>query len=277
LPIVSAAAAASADANYTVPGILRDEKGRIDVTSAAAVLHNRSYVPPLGVVGGSQVRSAADYPWMGGWLENGQQYCGSALISSQWALTAAHCYFRAVPSTSLGSLRYTAASGAEIIAGQRIYRHPSYNPSSFDYDAAVIQLAASVRTSNTIRPIKMASPSDGDFAGEMSTVTGWGTTSSGGSASSTLREVTYPVISNSYCSSMYSGITSRMLCSYQEGGGRDACQGDSGGPLAVEKNGEWFHVGIVSWGQGCAGNRAPGVYARTSALYSWICSTCNCC
>ena len=71
----------------------------------------------------------------------------------QWALSAAHCYFRNVPQTSLGSLRTTAASGAEIIDGQRIFRHPSYNPSSLDYDAAVIQLAASVSTSNSIKPV----------------------------------------------------------------------------------------------------------------------------
>jgi len=241
------------------------------------VLTNRSYVPPLGVVGGTAVKSAADYPWMGGWLEGGRQVCGSALITEEWVLSAAHCFFSSTPQTSLGSLRTTAAGGAEIVAGSRIFRHPSYNPSSLDYDAAVIQLAAKVSVANNIKPVRIAKPSDGDFAGEMSTVTGWGTTGSGGSSSSVLREVTYPVITNSYCSTMYSGISSRMLCSYQEGGGRDACQGDSGGPLVVEKNGEWIHVGIVSWGQGCAGNRSPGVYARTSELYSWICSTCNCC
>jgi len=261
----------------TVPGVTRDPAGRVELSSIAALARNRSYIPPLGVVGGTAVRSPADYPWSTGWLENGQQVCGGALIHPEWVLTAAHCYYNSVPSSSMGSLKYTTAGGAEVVNGLEYFRHPSYNPSSLDYDAGLVRLAAAVSSSANVRPIRIATPSDGSFDTDAATVTGWGSTRSGGSGSSVLREVTYPVISNKRCSELYSGITDRMLCAYNEGGGRDACQGDSGGPLAVERNGEWIHVGIVSWGQGCAGDRSPGVYGRTSDFHSWICETCKCC
>lgn len=52
------------------------------------------------------------------------------------------------------------------------------------------------------------------------------------------------------------------------GGGKDSCQGDSGGPLLQRQtiNGKRVdvHVGITSFGIGCAFEGLPGVYSRTS-------------
>ena len=39
-------------------------------------------------------------------------------------------------------------------------------------------------------------------------------------------------------------------------GGKDSCQGDSGGPMTYMGT----HVGIVSWGYGCARPAYPGMY-----------------
>lgn len=47
-------------------------------------------------------------------------------------------------------------------------------------------------------------------------------------------------------------------------------QGDSGGPLVCKKNGAWTLVGIVSWGSSTCSTSTPAVYARVTALISWV-------
>ena len=43
-------------------------------------------------------------------------------------------------------------------------------------------------------------------------------------------------------------------------------QGDSGGPMTWND----VHVGIVSWGRGCALKGYPGVYSQTDAFLEFI-------
>ena len=59
-------------------------------------------------------------------------------------------------------------------------------------------------------------------------------------------------------------ITNNMMCAAEPG--KDTCQGDSGGPLYDSDNN--VLVGVVSWGEGCADEEYPGVYARVSAQVS---------
>ena len=52
--------------------------------------------------------------------------------------------------------------------------------------------------------------------------------------------------------------------------GVDSCFGDSGGPLLGIYRGRYYHIGVVSWGYGCASPVTPGVYAEVAKVRSWI-------
>ena len=78
----------------------------------------------------------------------------------------------------------------------------SYNAETWDYDFAMIQLVTATDWTKhaNIRPVCLPTTGfSGDYAGVTATVTGWGTTSSGGSQSITLKEVDVGVISNQQC------------------------------------------------------------------------------
>ena len=49
--------------------------------------------------------------------------------------------------------------------------------------------------------------------------------------------------------------------------------GDSGGPLIFTTNNQDYHIGTVSWGEGCGSRNKPGVYSRTSTRADWIKAT----
>ena len=114
-------------------------------------------------------------------------------------------------------------------------------------------------------------PTGGDFANVDAIVSGWGTTSSGGSQATVLREVTVQTMTNDQCRRAYgSTINSSMLCAGVDAGGKDSCQGDSGGPLVTDVSGRYTLIGVVSWGAGCGDVGYPGVYARVTEVTSWI-------
>jgi len=212
---------------------------------------------------------------MAAYLQGARQFCGGQIIGNKWVLTAAHCVSSTNPTNefvSVGSVRSDNGLRVRVV---RTLRHPNYNPSTIDWDAALLELESELTFSPSVGPVKLANGPD-DFTGDDSVITGWGSTTEGGPTTPTLREVTVPVISNTQCSNYYDGITARMLCAYVDGGGKDSCQGDSGGPAVVDNGGPLL-VGIVSWGIGCARPNYPGVYTRVSSVYSWICANSGVC
>ena len=136
-------------------------------------------------------------------------WCGGSLISDQHVLTAAHC----TEGGSTSSIRVllgehdTTDSVADIRTISAITDHPSYTGSnSLDYDFSILTLSDPVTFSKQIALVCLPSSTSSLYTGEVATVTGWGTTSSGGSLSPRLLEVDVTVTSNAQCSNSYSGI-----------------------------------------------------------------------
>ncbi|GAD57496.1 trypsin precursor [Limimaricola cinnabarinus LL-001] len=150
-----------------------------------------------------------------------------------------------------------------------IHVHPDWNPTTFDNDAALIQLASDATMGE---PVEMQTTDEQLPVGPRVRVTGWGATSMGGPGSDDLLFAEVPVITNEVCNepASYDGaILPSMFCAGERDGGVDACQGDSGGPVDGIIGSEDRVVGIVSWGQGCALRLKYGVYTRVSEISDW--------
>lgn len=229
----------------------------------------------LKIVGGVQTEEN-EYPWQVGLISSSgsrRPFCGGTLISSKEVLTAAHCTASGGANYVLvGEHNLNANDGEKAVRVCSVLQHSSYNSGTVDYDFAVLRLCEDVTFQTDILPACLPSSSSTSYENQDAVVSGWGTTSSGGSTSSILREVTVRTMSNSQCTrntAYGSGdITSRMLCASNPG--KDSCQGDSGGPLVTETGSFYTLIGVVSWGQGCAQSNAPGVYARVTSQLSWV-------
>jgi len=242
------------------------------------------------IVGGQEAE-INEYPWQAGLVTkfHSRPWCGGSLVNSKWVLTAAHCTQGESKDTIqilLGDHKITINSQPDLTQLRfdvdRIRKHQSYDKYTTDYDFSLIKLTTAVdfAAHPDIRPVCLPPDTTNDYSGVTATVTGWGTTSSGGSRPDYLMEVDVGVISNEQCGNDYGygpdWITDTMLCAAVPGGGKDSCQGDSGGPLVytsgdgVTAGQNYDLIGVVSWGIGCADADHPGVYARVTNQLSWI-------
>ncbi len=243
---------------------------------AALTTSTASLALTTRIVGGVETRPGT-YPWMTSLhAKGGAQFCGASLIDKNWLLTAAHC----VEQESAARIEAVIGNydlnrpdpGEQTIAIKRILVHPRRSQGE-DYDIALLELEQPA-SGAVIRPVTPAL-SESLPPGTLLTVLGWGNLSaSGASFPERLHQVQVPLMDQQACKQAYpSDITDNMLCAGLPEGGKDSCQGDSGGPLVHQKNSQWFQVGIVSWGDGCAQPGAPGVYARVAAFSDWISQT----
>ncbi|XP_036790880.1 transmembrane protease serine 7 [Oncorhynchus mykiss] len=233
----------------------------------------------LRVVGGINALEG-EWPWQVSLHFSGYLYCGASVLSSDWLISAAHCFSRdrlSDPrqwSAHLGMLyQGSARHVAEI---QRIVVHEYYNRLTFDYDIALLQLRSPWPPSLSflIQPVCLPATSQTLTHAHRCWVTGWGYRSEEDKTLPTvLQKAEVSVLDQSECKRRYGPVSPRMLCAGVPSGQRDACRGDSGGPLscwAPGSEGRWFLTGIVSWGAGCGRPNLPGVYTRVNKFTTWI-------
>jgi len=213
----------------------------------------------------------------------GPVFCGAAIISENYVLTAAHCFDDTSRLISniyalVGDHDYKSATDTPyptIYQVQQIIKHESYNINNNDEninDIALVKTVDAIKWKLTIGPACLpfvySGAANSYFDGYPLVVLGWGATVDSGPTSSILKKTSLPVISNSVCSQYYTDITAKKICTYAQG--TDACQRDSGGSLYWNGvAGRKYPIGIVSYGTNCAGSY-PGVNTRVTAYLSWI-------
>ncbi|CAG0907275.1 unnamed protein product [Cyprideis torosa] len=242
--------------------------------AVAAVAYGRS--TPLQrefihrIVGGRPA-DIEDYPFAVTLQRSGSQYCAGAILNEEWVVTAAHCT-DAVPSgfqVVSGVTNKYDSSATKTSA--TVVQHPDYDGFTLENDISLLRLATPLTLGATQDAISTATQPQ--FAYGDLTVVGWGSTREGGSTVDELLQVTVPFVDDEACNDYYSSsgydIADSMICAGEAG--KDSCQGDSGGPIVNDiGGGAYEHVGIVSWGIGCAREGYPGVYSETAHFNDWI-------
>lgn len=265
------------------------------LTPALAALALAAFATPASAIVGGQDASEGQFPAVANIsidLIAAGFGCTGTLIAPQWVLTAGHC--GSVTGEVTGSplawpaplydvqLGTVQADGPAQFHHQvdRVVIEPDYLLTN-GYDVTLLHLA----DTPAIAPTKVAGAGERDLwdVGDLETIAGFGTTSSGGDAPDTMQWAQVPIVSDADCAKAY-GESNRldgfdpatMVCAgYLDKGGVDTCQGDSGGPLYGHTTvGDLRVVGATSWGSGCADPGFPGVYARVAddAIRNWIAS-----
>lgn len=197
--------------------------------------------------------------------KSGQNFCGAALIASQFVLTAAHC-------VTDGLVQWVAIrsveSGNEVevikVETDRIHIHPSFgSPNAYSFDAAILELKTpSIQIPSTLGGVA-------DFADKIQAgVVTSGVTKSSDKESSYVTLV-LPLWSQTSCEATIPDVDYSVVCAGGDAQS-DACVGDSGSPLIDPESSRV--IGLVSSGYGCGRVGVPGLYTRVAAIRDFIAS-----
>ena len=252
--------------NDNIDGVnLSDTNSYIKHTSFRTI---RDFKKQARIIGGKTTQRNR-YLYQVSLINEEIHFCAGTLISTEWVLTAAHCYGYA---THVHIGRYNIHDDYETFENIEVdyeIPHPFFDYLTFDYDFMLLKL----KEPSSYPSVTLDDGSTTFSKGDDLTVMGWGATSSE-LLSDELMEVEVEYFPTRKCQRRFENhgaeVTDRMICAHRDG--RDACQGDSGGPL-IQKgaNGsEDIQVGIVSWGIGCASKRLPGVYSLVSEALDFI-------
>ncbi|XP_037080009.1 CUB and peptidase domain-containing protein 2-like isoform X1 [Pollicipes pollicipes] len=226
------------------------------------------------VVGGVETE-VNEYPWQAGLVSPGgtRTWCGGSLINDRYVVTAAHCTSGSTASqiqVLLGDHRISVVDGESRHTVSQIIDHPSYVTHSQGYDISLLKLSSPVAFNS--RRATVCLPTAGQtYAGATAIATGFGRLGASQPQATELQEVELPVRSEAECRTSWSFVTGTMICAGGlPAGGKSVCMGDSGGPLVTLENNKYALIGVVSFGRPCAVANTPDVFARVTAVLSWI-------
>jgi len=236
---------------------------------ASPILGGR--MPSYKIIGGDDVSDISEFPFQGSLRYFGTHSCGCALISSTWAVTAAHCVGGPNSFYEVAFGSRNRFDDVQTRTPAQIISHHSWEIGSgaFPNDIALIRFNAVNLVSGQVEAIGLGSSSN-NFEGQNGWISGWGRTQTGGVGGlpTILQKAQIEIYTRSYCEGQWgSNINDGHICI----GVRNqigSCNGDSGGPLVNSAKNTL--VGVTSWGITNCYTFVPSVYSRISYFREWI-------
>lgn len=150
---------------------------RVQQMAAARAAASSRSAPPSGrIVGGNEAHSG-QFPYQVSirdaiWTDF--HFCGGALITSEFVLTAAHCISWDDPEDLLlGVGSHLLSNGSQYHNVSAIYAHEGFNMMTVENDIALLRIDGRVEFSRYVQPIAFDSEKY-VLAGQLATVSGWG-------------------------------------------------------------------------------------------------------
>ncbi|XP_034472873.1 phenoloxidase-activating factor 2-like [Drosophila innubila] len=240
--------------------------------------------------GDEKLTNFAEFPWVVAIFvsnDTDKMYIGGgSILTPNMVLTAAHIVCsQQTEDLSVRAGEWDTRTESEPYSHQErdvVERicHEHYNKVNFFNDIAVLLLRSELSLNHHIMPICL--PRKYEYPNtERCFVAGWGKDKFTDSATSNvLRKVDLPIIDHTTCErqlwkthlTRYFRLNQSFVCAGGEKE-KDTCTGDGGSALfcpLVDHPGQYYQLGIVSWGLDCNYEGVPAAYANVPHLLSWV-------
>lgn len=153
--------------------------------------------------------------------------------------------------------------------------HPSYDERTLQNNIGLIETPNNVIQNENIQVINLIPATENDFIERRTIISGFGRISDETTEVSLILQWIYMrVVSNEKCIDLYGNdiVDHRIICGEGYAHLRNGpCGGDSGGPLVLEKDDNFYQIGIISFASdnGCSSNDPVG-FTRTDKFLNWI-------
>merc|ERR1711892_1260845 len=156
--------------------------------------------------------------------------CGATLLNKRYAMTAMHCVADATNLVvAIGEHNIRQDIESQKVQGikvERVIKRSDYNTNTINNDIALLRLSSEVQFNEAVIPACLPTDRNQQYTNWEAVVSGWGTTTEGGSTSNVLKETTQTILSSTdpicVTGSQDNPVPSSKIRGYKQG--TDSCQ-----------------------------------------------------